>query len=107
MTKAGLDQPLMKLPAMKATVAEVAVKHAMSHAKLDLQTPISLSTEHPAEHLIWAWLLGPHLPLHQSHPATVLCALASHTRMAPKKPTCFDKVAVELPPANRLVVVSI
>ena len=119
----------MKLPAMKAKVAEVAVKHAMYHAKLDLRTPISLTMERPAEHPIWAWLpWSPHL-LHQSAPAMtdkswalilapgspvqllkpsiLLHGLAMNTTMALERLTYLKKVAVELPPANCHVEVSI
>ena len=111
--KAGLDRPLMKMPVMSATVAEVAVKHAMYHAKLYLQTPTSSTTERPAAYPIWAWPLRSHHLLHQSVPATtdtswasiLLHGLAKNTTM-PVMLTWVKKVAVELPPANRIVGVS-
>ena len=119
----------MKLPAMKAKVAEVAVKRARYHATLDLRTPISLTMERPAEHSIWAWLpWSPHL-LHQSAPAMtdkswalilapgspvqllgpsiLLHGSAMNTPMAMERLAHLEKVAVELPPANCHVGVSI
>ena len=127
--KAGLDRPLRKMPVMSATVAEVAVKHAMYHAKLYLQTPTSSATERPAAYPIWAWPLRSHHLLHQSAPAMtdkswtlilapgspvqllkpsiLLHGLAMNTTMALERLTYLKKVAVELPPANCHVEVSI